>query len=637
MEPPIRRRLSLKIMSPADSQNLVWRLVKRAFAGLLVVAFTFGVLLWAKADPAQEVDPDDIHVLADDSDVDDALQVVALGDSYMSGEGTNRFLSGTDHGHWGNACRRSDLSYPVLLANSLRKDPVAGTNYSDVHLSFAACSGAVAGNIGTAFTDAQVKPKPQYRNIPNQIEVLNDHKDADVVLLSVGGNDAGFSKAVLTCTGKYEERTCEERAERWLAGVTTPIDEPDPPVPSLALKLRDVMHQIRAVAPTSRYYVTTYPDPVSGETCPEMGLSDSEVRFISQRYLDALNENVRYAARAEGFEVIDLSGAWRDRGLCAAGELSSRAVNSWNWQFPDWWLDKNPAYFLNNSVHPTVVGHRLFLQMVEPQVRAGLARRAPNIEPEDPAVRCELEVDAGGDPSQGPPTTPHPSGDQCANPPPYPASPNYKDDYAAMGTWCSHSSLFALWKCELPGPGEPTPAPPRSTLPPDNFPPKPPDLTGKCTDQTPYYYVYKSRSSGDLEVHDAEPGTAMCYRAYSGRWIHSEVNSQGSAMVAVGRDVSGMAGRRQVLYQSARDGQWILRVEWPRPEAPPSDLDFFDTWLETTRAGHETLIVVRKVQALPKPLEYTTGLVVLLGVSLAVGELLSRILAAVRAQRSTVT
>ena len=107
---------------------------------------------------------------------------VALGDSYSAGEGLPPFVAGTDV----TKCDRSASSaYPDLLLKLLRRQNPQAT------MSFTACSGALEGQI----------LGPTHRIgafVPPQITGQAD-PSVGLVTLTIGGNNAIFSKVVMTC------------------------------------------------------------------------------------------------------------------------------------------------------------------------------------------------------------------------------------------------------------------------------------------------------------------------------------------------------------------------------------------------------------------------------------------------------
>jgi len=107
---------------------------------------------------------------------------VALGDSYSAGEGLPPFRDHTDQ----TKCDRSARSaYPDLLLKLLhRQDPQAT-------MSFTACSGALEGEI--------LGPTHRIGGlVPPQITGRVD-PSVGLVTLTIGGNNAIFSKVVMTC------------------------------------------------------------------------------------------------------------------------------------------------------------------------------------------------------------------------------------------------------------------------------------------------------------------------------------------------------------------------------------------------------------------------------------------------------
>lgn len=124
------------------------------------------------------------------------LLVVSLGDSYASGEGNPRNVEAwLREGfpfapYWdADGCNRSARSGPALAALALEN---ASTRTS-VTLVDVSCSGATVdrGILG-----------PQSRTVASQVEQaarILDGQGADLVLLSVGGNDVGFLSILQAC------------------------------------------------------------------------------------------------------------------------------------------------------------------------------------------------------------------------------------------------------------------------------------------------------------------------------------------------------------------------------------------------------------------------------------------------------
>src|SRR5688572_14889483 len=93
-----------------------------------------------------------------------AVNYVALGDSYASGLGTGSYDGAS------GSCKRGPLAYPALWAAA-----TAPASFKSV-----ACSGAKTGDV------------------INQSATLAS--STNLVTVQVGGNDAGFTDVITTCT-----------------------------------------------------------------------------------------------------------------------------------------------------------------------------------------------------------------------------------------------------------------------------------------------------------------------------------------------------------------------------------------------------------------------------------------------------
>ncbi|MGH3679036.1 MAG: SGNH/GDSL hydrolase family protein, partial [Natronosporangium sp.] len=146
--------------------------------------------------------------------------VVALGDSYISGEGAEDYYGETDtnYGDYGwNACRRSSNAWPLKVT-------LPGTSQSigarlaahDQSLDFQSvtCSGATAVEMRSTIEPGYWQNPPssyetfvsraegQYGEI-SQVESGALSPDTTMVLLSAGGNDARFAKVLSECAASH--------------------------------------------------------------------------------------------------------------------------------------------------------------------------------------------------------------------------------------------------------------------------------------------------------------------------------------------------------------------------------------------------------------------------------------------------
>lgn len=110
-------------------------------------------------------------------------KVVILGDSYSAGEGAGAYIDGFDTD--ANPCHRSALTYGQALWGGQREN--------------LACSGAVMADFSA----------PQHDATPPQFDQLQKLSYApDLVLMSIGGNDAQFADVIVACLLPFD---CHEK------------------------------------------------------------------------------------------------------------------------------------------------------------------------------------------------------------------------------------------------------------------------------------------------------------------------------------------------------------------------------------------------------------------------------------------
>lgn len=133
----------------------------------------------------------------------DRDHVVVMGDSYSAGEGAGSYHPDTDTAT--NPCHRSDLTYGADLFE---------------RRTIIACSGAVTSDLADQ----------QYPTVQPQLSQLMALDDpADLVLLTLGGNDAGFSDVIKVCALPGE---CHLKREITTADCSTPgaVPRADPEI-----------------------------------------------------------------------------------------------------------------------------------------------------------------------------------------------------------------------------------------------------------------------------------------------------------------------------------------------------------------------------------------------------------------------
>jgi lysophospholipase L1-like esterase len=227
------------------------------------------------------------------TDTAQALDYVALGDSYSSGLGAGGYDSASGD------CMRSGRAYPKLWAAA----------HSPSSFEFTACAGARTSDV----TAGQLDPLTSA---------------TDLVSLTVGGNDAGFSEVMTTCV-LQSESSCLARIETARAYVDS----------TLPGRLDQVYSAIRAKAPAAQVVVLGYPRFYKlGGNC-FTGLSEMERAAINGG-ADHLNAAIAKRAADHGYRFADVVPAFTGHEICSGSS----------------WLHNLNWFNIGESYHPTTSG-----------------------------------------------------------------------------------------------------------------------------------------------------------------------------------------------------------------------------------------------------------------------------------------
>ncbi len=292
--------------------------------------------------------------------------LVAIGDSYMSGEGASIYFKDTDTAGK-DTCRRAPSAWAVQAG---QQPPFDGT-------LFLACSGAVTANIRTSNPEGSGLPSifVQRGEGKTQLAQYADRLAADdftpqLVVLSIGGNDAGFSTIGVMC---LVPGNCADKGSWWTGGLAE--------VRTLAG--RDVHAGARGVrrGPGRR-------DGLPGPDLPRAGRPGSGDR---QRQAEVVlaggaagggaglhrvvpREAQRHAsadvARAHDFYYLaEMKDSLKDAGLqlCDPANHDRPGLNFIGLRSVSGIAEQrfNPANWSHNSLHPNERGHQAMLETFE--------------------------------------------------------------------------------------------------------------------------------------------------------------------------------------------------------------------------------------------------------------------------------
>ncbi|WP_068269380.1 SGNH/GDSL hydrolase family protein [Aldersonia kunmingensis] len=220
----------------------------------------------------------------------------ALGDSYASGFGVPPY---------DGPCGRSASAYPEQLngRQQIRLD------------NFVACAGATTTSLVTG----------------GQLNALN--ADTELVTLTIGGNDIGWSEAVGACLGGNDLQ-CAGAIAVAVGRITT----------ELPGKLRTVYDQVAVAAPNAHVAVTGYPRLFSPEFGPYLGASRAEQDALNAG-ADVLNITIAAATERNRFQFVEVGPRFDGHGVNA----------------PDAWIlpPTDPARF-----HPNINGYKAYTAAV---------------------------------------------------------------------------------------------------------------------------------------------------------------------------------------------------------------------------------------------------------------------------------
>jgi lysophospholipase L1-like esterase len=228
---------------------------------------------------------------------------VALGDSYSSGTGTRDYS-------FDNTCQRGPYAYPSLI----------DVDRPNTTLTFKACSGAKTGDV-----------------LANQVTALT--ASTNIVTITIGGNDAGFSSVITQCALPWPFSCSGDitTAQNYIRN-------------TLPAKLDSVYTSIRSRSPSATVVVLGYPRLFMGVDCNAgTFFSTSELTALNTT-ADILRDTTRTRAQAAGFTFKDAIPSFTGHAVCSSTE----------------WLNglSNPT---GESYHPNRNGHKLGY---EPLVRS---------------------------------------------------------------------------------------------------------------------------------------------------------------------------------------------------------------------------------------------------------------------------
>ncbi|WP_188277534.1 glycosyl hydrolase family 18 protein [Streptomyces sp. CBMA152] len=291
---------------------------------------------------------------ADDAELCAASAAVSMGDSYLSGEGgrwagnANTSPSGdvwgtdrradcadnkdcvygdTSYDDGGNRCDRSDVA-PI---KSAAIDDIPEERRFNI-----ACSGAETKNIvSEGFKDQ----KPQAERLAE----LADDYDVKMIVVSIGGNDLGFSDIITDCVWRFwgwpRGGTCNTNSAN--TSLKEKLDRTRGDVVKALEKIRSVMEDAGYESDDYDLVLSTYPNPLpraaqmrydeddntrySAGGCP---FRDSDLNWARDKLMPGITSMLRGAADETGVSLLNVENAFTGHELCHRSAKQATSANS---------------------------------------------------------------------------------------------------------------------------------------------------------------------------------------------------------------------------------------------------------------------------------------------------------------------
>jgi hypothetical protein len=282
---------------------------------------------------------------------------VALGDSFSSGEGVEKFFEP------GNACHRSTKAYATFVERPVapgrpRLSVFSTRGLPEIEWGFQACSGAETRNVtdfGHGGDPLSQLERDRAADTPQvNANDLPVDENTDLVTITIGGNDMKFVDVVTfcaassSCTKRRYTEPCQPGAQRTLlaAYLRCKRDELSP-------KLDAIYARIHQNAPGARIialgYPQLFPRTKDEQNCGKLNalFSNSEQNYLRQATSE-LNQLIAARAAASGFvEFVAVDSYFYGHEVCG-----------------DWgeWINAITLSITTGvnqqSLHPTDIGHK---------------------------------------------------------------------------------------------------------------------------------------------------------------------------------------------------------------------------------------------------------------------------------------
>jgi lysophospholipase L1-like esterase len=248
--------------------------------------------------------------------------VVALGDSFASGEGAQAFWKSS------GTCHRAWQSYAYTIASQYQ-----------LSLAFPACSGAVINDLDHESSNS----------LAPQIDAVRKTTHIKFVLVQIGGNDAHFGDLVAACLKANFHLGPPCAGQGFLDRL-----------PNVETALVKIYGEVSSAARGAPVFVMGYPNPFGPQYCTASEVSLPDWTFLSQTFIPSLDNTIAEAAQTAHVHYVPMLDAFAGYALCQlpVGEAALNTIS---------YLSDLPRH---DSFHPNAVGQLLMANRIESILRS---------------------------------------------------------------------------------------------------------------------------------------------------------------------------------------------------------------------------------------------------------------------------
>ena len=293
------------------------------------------------------------------------ILIVSIGDSIAAGQGSPDVPRDPLWPTWINKkCYRSANAGPAQVAMKIEKDD---PKTSVTFISYA-CSGA---EIQQGLLGPYLGLPPQLTQMENQI----NNRRVDALLVSIGANDANFSKLVFKAI-RLKHCDTDPKTKKLL----------DDGLEDLPRRYERLASRLRQMPQVARVFITEYPDIVrdeGGNFCsnnpslpdPLHAINSAEAKWAFEKVITPLNALVEAAATLHGWTFVDgIAAEFRGtsdpivaHGYCSGNKRWVRTFNdSWKYQTDS-----------KGTLHPNPDGYAIYAKQLLRKMQESGALAAP--------------------------------------------------------------------------------------------------------------------------------------------------------------------------------------------------------------------------------------------------------------------